>query len=140
MQITISLPNGTTETREVDDAFFPATVPPSKEELTAYLASVRYTCQTSGVSWNGITVPTGNYDRGMISDAVAYMENAGIATTTFKVNGAFQTLDLNTMKQLAMLVGSHVQACFAKEAELSAQIESGALTSYAGIDAAFVLS
>lgn len=112
-------------------------VPPTKDQLRAYAADARWRKETGGIDFNGAQVRTDRESQAMITGALALMQLNPSSNIPFKTATGFVTLDAPTVTALALAVAAHVQTCFAKEAELAAAIESGAVATTAAIDAAF---
>lgn len=106
-------------------------------DLPAYAASKRFEVETGGISFGGSTIATDRESQAMISGAFAYVQQSPEATIQWKSENGFVELDAASMTAIALAVGAHVQACFAKEAEVAAAIEAETITDTAGIDAAF---
>lgn len=111
------------------------TAPPSKDALLAYSADIRWRQETSGIAINGAVIDTGRESQAMINGAFALAKDDPAAVIQFKAATGFVSLDSATMVGIARAVGAYVQACFAKEAGVAADIEAGSATSFADIDA-----
>lgn len=109
-------------------------IPPS--DLYAYAAAKRYEVETGGITVNGATVDTSRDSQSMITGAYAYSQAHPEETIHFKAASGWVTLDAATLAVIATAVGAHVQACFAVEAAVAAEIEAGTITTTAEIDAA----
>lgn len=105
--------------------------------LAAYAAAVRFAVETGGITVLGVTVDTSRESQAMITGAHAFALATPAAVISYKSAGGFVTLDAATMVAVAPAVGQHVQACFAREAEVATAIAAETVTSRAAIDAAF---
>ncbi len=87
------------------------------------LAAERYRHETAGLLVDGHTVLTDRQSQALITGAhaLALAEGAGF-TTRFKTAGGFVTLDQAEVIALAIAVGRHIQACFAREADIAATV------------------
>jgi len=105
--------------------------------LAAHAAAVRFAVETGGITVSGATVDTSRESQAMITGAHSYVLATPAAVIFYKSAGGFVTLDAATMVAVATAVGQHVQACFAREAEVVVAIAAETVTSRAAIDAAF---
>jgi hypothetical protein len=94
------------------------------------LASRRYAAQIFGTTFGGISVKTDSESLTLITGAKAYVDaardggNTGV-TVNFKTSGGtFVTLNGAEVDAISLAVGQHVQACFANEAAIAAQIKT----------------
>ncbi|WP_316176489.1 MULTISPECIES: DUF4376 domain-containing protein [unclassified Bradyrhizobium] len=123
-----------------DGATFVQPTPTSytKAQLKAYSAAARYEKETGGTMVNGAAVATDRQSQAMIAGANNMATRNGTFTTQWKnVDGTFALLDASTIIALATAVGQHVAACFAAEANVASQIDSGAIISLPLIDQAY---
>lgn len=120
------------------DGEFTAPVPiePEPADLAAYAAQRRWEVETGGVEVAGNTVATDRESQALINGAFNLV-NAMPQPIQFKAAGGFVTLAPEDVVGIAIAVGQHVQACFAKEAEVLAGIDDGSISSVADVDAAF---
>lgn len=106
--------------------------------LRAYAASKRFETETGGIVVAGMPVATSRDSQNLISGAFALSGTDASLTVSFKAaDGEFRRLDGAGIQTLALAVASHVQACFAAEADVIASIEAGTITGDGQIDAAF---
>ncbi len=106
--------------------------------LAAYAASARYAKETAGITVNGVKVATDRASQALITGAWATTQINPAATIQWKgADGTFVTLDAKAITGLASAVTAHVQACFAAEAQVGADIASGKVKTTADVDAAF---
>ena len=106
-------------------------------DLTAYAAAKRYAVETGGVTLNGARIDTSTGSQAKIGNAYALMQASGVASVEFKTQDGFVTLTAEQFKALALGVGGHVQACYAVEASVDADISAGTIKTLAEVDAAF---
>jgi hypothetical protein len=112
--------------------------PPTTADLIAYAADARYRRETVGITVNGAAIATDRQSQAMIAGAFTYLQQRPDATIQWKTaSGAFVALAAADLAMIAQVVGTHVQACFAKEAEVFAAISAGTVVSMSQIDAAF---
>jgi hypothetical protein len=111
--------------------------PPTKGELIAYAADVRWRAETGGIEVGGQTIDTSRESQNMIAGADALAQADPEEPVDYKAASGWVTLDGATVHAVALAVGRHVRSCFRKEREVVAAIEAGAIASTAEIDAAF---
>jgi len=109
-----------------------ATVPPpppgtdlvdAKARLLARLAQRRWEVETGGVVMEGVPIRTDRESTAMLSAAVTFCDLESEAVVRWKAaDGQFYDLGEAGVRAIALDVGRHVQACFAREADLSVQI------------------
>ena len=112
---------------------------PTQAELRAYAAFVRYAKETGGITIQGIPIPiaTDRDSQAMINGAFNLVSAEPSTVIKFKTPGGFVELDAAAMTAIAVAVGQHVQAVFATEAQVNADIESRKIRATSSIDAAF---
>ncbi|MEW9304704.1 DUF4376 domain-containing protein [Labrys neptuniae] len=116
----------------------PSQVPISAPELLAYAADRRFAIETGGITLpNGAPIATDRDSQSLITGAWNYVLNSENATVSFKTAAGFVSMDADTLKQLALAVGDHVQKCFAAEGTIALAIATGTITTQADVDAAF---
>lgn len=108
---------------------------PAPVDLNAYAASKRYAVETGGIVVNGVHIATDRASQSMITGAYNYVQANPEVTVKFKTAAGFVELTASQMVAVANAVGAHVQASFAAEGEVNAQIIAGAITTSAEIDA-----
>jgi hypothetical protein len=107
-------------------------------DLVAYAASKRFAIETAGITVGGTAIDTDRASQAQIVGAVAYVQQNPAAVFQWKAGpSTFVSLDAAAIVAVGNAVGAHVQACFAKEAEVDASIAGGAITTTDAIDAAF---
>jgi len=107
-----------------------------KPRLLSYAAARRFVIETGGVTVNGAEIDTSRDSQAMITGAYAYSQANPSEAIKFKAASGWVTLDAATLAAIATAVGAHVQACFATEASVAADIDAGTITTPAEIDAA----
>jgi Domain of unknown function (DUF4376) len=121
-----------------DGSFGPYVEPaPTKSELKDYAGVVRKAKETGGITVAGAIISTDRESQAMINGAYNLAQVNPAVTFRFKAEGGFVVLDATAIATVAVAVGTHVQACFTKEADVDASIDGGTLTTRAGVDAAF---
>lgn len=115
-----------------------APAPLNVTALRAYLAQVRWQKETGGITVAGITVHTDDRSKMMLMGARVHAAADPGFTAPWKTSdGSFVILDAATITALSNAVLAHVNACFAREAEVQAAILEEAVTTTAAIDEAF---
>jgi hypothetical protein len=110
-------------------------VPPAPPvDLTAYAANKRFSVETGGITVAGAHIQTDRDSQAMITGAYAYAQANPTATINYKAEGGFVSLTAAQMTAIGLAVGAHVQACFAAEAAIDADIAAGAITTTVQID------
>lgn len=106
-------------------------------DLYAYAAAKRYAVETGGIALNGARIDTSVASQAKIGNAYLLLQASGGASVEFKAESGFVTLTADQFKTLALAVGRHVQACYAKEADVDAAISAGTIKTIAEVDTAF---
>lgn len=121
-----------------DEAF---TAPPmptiTSAELEVYAASKRYAIETGGIVVDGVQVMTDRQSQALISGAYNYVQQNPDATVKFKTAAGFVELTATQMTLIANAVGAHVQAAFAAEGTIVAEIAAGSVAAISEIDQRF---
>lgn len=134
------VPAGTAEIGWVyDDGEFSAPPPPplpTKATLVAYAANKRWQVETGGIEVGGAQIDTSRDSQSMITGAYTWSQANPSEIVKFKAASGWVDLDAATLAAIATAVGAHVQACFAVEASVAAEIEAGTITTTAEIEAA----
>ena len=86
-----------------------------KGDKLSEIANARFIAETSGVTINGMTIPTDRQSQALITGAAlqAIIDNTYVCN--WKTENGFIPLDANTILAIASVVRQHVQACFDKE-------------------------
>jgi hypothetical protein len=115
----------------------PALDPPTV--LKPYAAAVRYAKEIAGCMVGGVTYPSDRETQAKLTAAALFAQVDNTQTFQWKLaDGSFSaTLSAAEMIAVAAAVGGYVNACFAEEAEVVAEIDAGTITTREEIDAAF---
>jgi hypothetical protein len=110
-----------------------------KVHLYKHSADARWRMETRGVTVAGMSIPTDRESQALINGGVTFVQLHPSETVKWKTgNGTHVTLNATQVIAIGDAVAAHVQTAFAKEAEVSAQIASGAITTREQIEAAYV--
>lgn len=105
-------------------------------DLVAYAADRRWRAETAGIVVAGAAIATDRESQALIMGARLYAQATPAATFQFKTAGGFVSLDAAQIEAVALAVAAHVQACFAVEAAVLAEIEAGNITTLSQVDGA----
>lgn len=108
---------------------------PPPVDLTKYAADKRWRVETGGITVAGAAIPTSREDQAMITGAVAFAQLNPDASIQFKAVSGWVTLTATQMVGIGLSVGTHVQACFAAEAAIDADVDGGTITTAEQIEA-----
>lgn len=107
-------------------------------DLVAYAARKRWDREVGGVSVGGVAVATDDRSKMMVLGArMAAVADPGFTTRWKTLEGAFVDLSSAQIVAISDAVLAHVDACFALEATVLADIAAGEITTAAEVDAAF---
>jgi hypothetical protein len=108
-------------------------------DLKGYAASVRYAKEVAGCEIGGVTYPSDRETQAKLTAAALFAQVDNAQTFQWKLAaGSFsESLSAAQMIAVAAAVGGYVNACFAQEAGVVAEIDSGTITTREEIDAAF---
>lgn len=107
-------------------------------DLYEVAAAARYNAETGGITVGGQLILTDRQSQALINGAVVLCGQNPATEIVFKTYpNAFVTLDAAQITAIGVAVGSHVQACFAREAEVAAEIANGTLITPAAVIARF---
>jgi len=111
---------------------------PQRAALLAAAERVRLARETAGITVNAITVATDTASQARLT-AMAHhaRDNPAVLSTWQNGPGNYVVLTAAQILGLHAAMVTHVQACLKVEAETSARIAAGTLTTEAEIDAAF---
>ncbi|NTG00121.1 DUF4376 domain-containing protein [Agrobacterium rhizogenes] len=120
-----------------DGKTFSAPVIPeiTPDDLLTYAATKRYAVETGGITVDGSKVATDRQSQALITGAYNYVQANPDVTVTFKTSVGFVELTAAQMMAIANAVAAHVQASFAAESEIIAEISAGTIKATADIDA-----
>jgi hypothetical protein len=123
------------------NTFLPPPNPTPEEsaaDLKTYAGAKRFEVETAGIMFGGRPANTDRASQAMVTSAWTSVQNDPSATMDWKDrDGNWVTLSGPQVVQFHSSVTAHVELCFSTEADVSAQIDSGAITSNAQIDAVF---
>lgn len=108
----------------------------ARSALVAYAATARYARETGGINVAGAPIATDRDSQALITGAYSYVLAKPDATIVFKSTSGFISLTADQIQAIALAVGAHVQACFAAEGQIDADIQAGKVTTAAQVDAA----
>lgn len=100
----------------------------TKAELKAAAADKRYRVETAGITALGAPIKTDRESQAMISGARAWSQQSGQNIKWKLASGGFTQVTPAQIEQIALAVGSHVQACFAAESNINSEIDLGNVT------------
>ncbi len=118
---------------EWNGSFFVDPTPPApvptfeglKEKKLADLANVRWQKETGGTTYNSMSLATDSESQTKYVGAVVAAQLSPLISLQWKLaDGTFVTLDATAITEIAMAVRAHIQACFDREAQLLAEIET----------------
>lgn len=117
----------------------PEPAPPTKQDLAEYAAHQRWQKEIGGMIWNGWPVHTDRESQSkIIAERLAIEAGERADPDGWKfADGSFRLVSNEEFISLSNAIRQHVRDCFAMEALVLAQIEAGAITTTAQIDAAF---
>jgi len=107
------------------------------DTLKAYSAAVRFSKETGNITLMGSTVYTDRESQSLIMGAYVSSTRDPNFIAKWKTPSGFVTLDAAAIDAIASAVSTHVEACFAKEADVSAAIDAGTITTLAQIDSEY---
>jgi hypothetical protein len=114
------------DTPTVEDEVLPA---PTFNELKAAkrdeIAAARYAAETGGCTVDGVTIATDRGSQALLTAAVVTARLDPEFKTRWKcADGHFVTLDAMQLRAIGNAVIAHVEACFAREAELCELVDA----------------
>lgn len=112
-------------------------LPVTLADLLAALADQRWQVETGGCPWNGHVIQTDRDSQAkLIAEFVAIGADLRADPSPWKFAGGFAIVSNADMLSAIATARAHVQAAFAKEAELAAGIAAGTVTTLEAIAAA----
>lgn len=121
--LLVDLTPGEVVAREAEIA---AAVARTKPKAKAELAAIRYAKETGGATVNGSPVATDRETQAkLIAVRIKAKENPAY-TVNWKTPAGFVSFDAPTIIAIADGVADHIQACFDREAALTASIDAAA--------------
>lgn len=106
-------------------------------DLSDYAGRIRFEKETGGVVIGGMAIATDRASQAMLTGAVLRAQMDANVTVKWKTVAGFVELSAAQIIAIGTAVGNHVEACFAKEADVAAGIAIGTITTTGQIDAAF---
>lgn len=98
-----------------------------KAQKKAEIAAARYAAETGGCTVDGVTIATDRGSQSLLAAAVVTARLDPEFKTRWKcADGHFVTLDAMQLRAIGDAVTAHVEACFAREAELVELIDAAA--------------
>lgn len=101
--------------------------PPLEKAKAAKLqeiASWRYSRETGNVAVGELLIRTDRESQAQLANALVSFENEFVAQVDWKGANGWVRLDATQLKDVAALVATHVQACFAQERLYSEQVDA----------------
>lgn len=95
-----------------------------KEQKKAELAAARYKAEIAGIELAGAGIRTDRESQALITGAALAASQDPAYTVIWKAAGGFLTLSAEQIIAAAQAVRAHVERCFAREAELAAQVDA----------------
>lgn len=95
---------------------------------SASIAARRYEAEVGGITLNGMQIDTDDRSKLLINGAALEATIDPAYVMQWKTPGGFIELTAVQVIGIARAVRAHVQACFDREAELLAALETGTLT------------
>lgn len=109
--------------------------------IPEYVAAKRWEKEVGGIEVDGLFIATDDRSKMMISGArVAAQDNPEFSTQWKTATGDFLMVDAATIIAVSDAVLDHVARCFAVEAAITADLQSGADFTSADIDEIFARS
>lgn len=109
-----------------------------KQELINYAATKRFYVETTNITVNSHPITMTREARVGINSALASVNENPALTINWKyADGTFEVLDQAGVQAIAQAAGAHVQSAFDAESQAGTDINNGAITDHAGVDAAF---
>lgn len=97
----------------------------AKADALARTKALRKSHETAGTMFMGMQIATGVEDIAKVAGAESGLAKKPAGTTvSFKTDSGFVALDLAAVQAVGVTIYDHIQACFAREAQLVAAIES----------------
>lgn len=109
----------------------------AKDALKGYASQLRFAREIGGVDVAGNAVKTDRESQSLIMGAMLLVQRHPQSTVRFKTAGGFVEMDADAVNSVADAVAQHVQTCFAKEADVAADIDNGNITTREQVNTAF---
>lgn len=95
-----------------------------KEAKKAELAAARYAAEIGGITFAGAAIRTDRESQALITGAALAASQDPEYSVVWKAEGGFVALTAEQIIAAAQAVRAHVEACFAREAELSSAVDA----------------
>ena len=95
-----------------------------KTAKKAELARARYAAECGGITFAGAAIRTDRESQALITGAALAASQDPEYSVIWKAEGGFVTLSAAQIIAAAQAVRDHVEACFAREAELSSAVDA----------------
>ncbi len=128
------------DNRRIAEDLRPYAAPPESDPVTlvAYLGHVRWAKETGGITVDKVPVATDRTSQGAVEKLASRAARVATFAPQFKgSDGAFYDVGNKGLVAIGDAVSDHIQACFDAEASLLADIKSGKVTAFKGIDNTF---
>ncbi|NCC33519.1 MAG: DUF4376 domain-containing protein [Chloroflexia bacterium] len=103
----------------------PRSIEEARTGLKARAGSKRWDVETGGVEIPGFgRIPTGLEDQNRVATSIQGMERAGLIEVDYKLPGGWARLTLDELVEVGKTITTHVEACFARERQLHADIDA----------------
>lgn len=96
----------------------------NKEMLKADLANYRYQKEVEGINYGGVVIRTDRESQAQFNAAYNAMKEGLTDTISWKGNGMWVDIDMESAKEIAQLAFLHVQKCFKCEKALTQEIDA----------------
>lgn len=107
-------------------------VAPTGDDLKAHAARRRWVLEVGGINVDGVSVPTSDRAKTMISSAAQILEDG--ETIAFKADSGFVTVSGAQVQVMRDAIAAHVQRLFSAERALHDAIDAGDITGFDEID------
>lgn len=117
----------------------PPSIPivPSKNDLYAAAAELRWRKEVAGIDFGGVPIPTDDRSMLMLAGArIAAMADPDFVTR-WKTPAGWVELNATQIIAVSDAVQAHIAACFALEADVAAAIEAEQITTIEEVEAVF---
>jgi hypothetical protein len=107
--------------------------------LLDYASARRFALEIAGITFEGFKIATDRAGQSMVLGAWALAQQDASISVRWKTADAatWAIFDVAKINALARAVGAHVEACFSAEAQITADIRRGSITTTVQIDQTF---
>jgi hypothetical protein len=97
-----------------------------RDRMREQLVRARQSAEARGVTLGGVTIATDRQSQAMVTGALLMMRSQGApkAVQWKTKNGTFAPIGLSELELAAQAIFAHIEACFAREAELLAELDA----------------